>query len=75
MKPLLLIGILLMVLGGAALAYRGFSYTDREKVVDLGPIEATAEREKTVPIPPILGGVLLAAGVALTIAGARQKAA
>lgn len=74
MKPLLWIGVLLMVLGGAALAYRGFSYTDREKIVDIGPIEATAEREKTVSIPPILAGVLLVAGAVLTVAGARRAA-
>lgn len=74
MKPLLWIGVLLMFMGGAALAYRGFSYTDREKIVDIGPIEATAEREKTVSIPPVLGGVLLVAGAVLTVAGARRKA-
>lgn len=72
MKPLSLIGIVLIVLGLAALAYQGFSYTTREKVIDLGPIEATAERQKTVSLPPIFGIVAVVAGVAMVIAGSRK---
>lgn len=66
-------GILLIVLGVLALAYGGFSYTKREKIVDLGPIQATAETEETVPLPPILGGLALAGGIVLLIAGSRKK--
>lgn len=72
MKPVALLGIVLIVLGIGALAYQGFSYTTREKVLDLGPLQATAERRKTVPIPPIVGIVAVVAGVALLMAGARK---
>lgn len=65
-------GILLIVLGVVALAYGGFSYTKREKIVDLGPIQATAETRETVPLPPILGGLALAGGIVLLIAGSRK---
>jgi hypothetical protein len=72
MKPITLLGIALIVLGLAALAYQGFTYTTRETVIDIGPIKATADREKTIPLPPILGIVAVAGGVALMIAGSRK---
>ena len=65
-------GIVLIVLGTLALAYQGFTYTTRETVIDIGPIKATADREKTIPLPPILGIVAVAGGVALMIAGSRK---
>jgi len=74
MKPVQLLAIVLIVLGVAALAYQGFTYTTRETVIDLGPIHATADREKTVPLPPILGITAIAAGVALLVVGARKRA-
>lgn len=61
------LGIVLIVLGVLALAYQGFSYTQREKVLDVGPIEATANTRKRVSIPPLVGGVVLAAGVAMVL--------
>jgi hypothetical protein len=73
MKPVAIVGILLIVLGIGALVYQGFSYTTREKVIDLGPLQATAERQKTVPLPPIVGIVAVVAGVALVIAGGRKR--
>lgn len=72
MKPVTILGIVLIIIGIVALAYQGISYTKKEKVLDLGPIEATAEKEKTIPIPPIVGGLLLIGGVALVITGARK---
>jgi hypothetical protein len=72
MKPLSIAGIALIVLGLAALAYQGFSYTTREKVIDIGPIQATAERRKTVPLPPVVGIVAVVAGVGLLVAGSRK---
>jgi hypothetical protein len=72
MKTLTLLGIVLIVVGVAALAYQGFTYTTRETVIDIGPIKATADREKTIPLPPILGIVAVAGGVALMIAGSRK---
>jgi uncharacterized membrane protein len=74
MKTLTLAGIVLVVLGVAALAYQGFTYTSRETVIDIGPIQATADRQRTVPLPPILGIAAVAGGVALMIAGSRKGA-
>ena len=65
-------GIVLIVLGVLALAYQGFTYTTRETVIDIGPLKATAEREKTFPLPPIIGIVAIAGGVALMFGGARK---
>jgi hypothetical protein len=69
-----LVGILLVVLGIVALAVGGFGYTDREKVIDLGPIQATKVEHKTVPIPPLAGGAAVIAGIALVIVGSRRRA-
>ena len=71
-KPMTLAGLVLLALGLVALVYQGFTYTTRETVIDIGPIHATAEREKTVPLPPVLGIVAVAGGVALMVAGARK---
>jgi uncharacterized membrane protein len=73
MKPITLTGILLVVLGVLALAYQGISYTRNEKVLDVGPIHATTETHERIPLPPLLGGLVLAGGVALLVIGARQK--
>jgi len=72
MKPISWIGILLIVFGALALAYQGFSYTHQEKVLDLGPIHATAEKQEHVSIPPILGGLALVGGIVLLVAGGRK---
>ena len=56
MKPISIAGIVLIVLGVVALAYQGITYTSRETVIDIGPLQATAERQKTLPLPPIVGG-------------------
>jgi uncharacterized membrane protein len=73
MKPAFLVGILLIVLGGLALAYQGFTYTHREKVLDVGPIHATADKQDHVSIPPVLGGLVLVAGVVLVVIGAKKS--
>ena len=73
MKPTLIVGILLIVLGVVALAYQGVSYTTREKVIDIGPIEASRETKKTIPLPPILGGLALAGGIALVVVGGKSN--
>jgi uncharacterized membrane protein YidH (DUF202 family) len=64
-------GIVLIVVGIIALAYGGFRWTTREKVVDLGPVEVTSQKHQSVPIPPIAGAACLVAGVALVISGRR----
>jgi len=73
MKPIVLIGIALIVLGAIALAYQGITYTTQEKVLQIGPLEATKKTEKTIPLPPILGGVALAGGIVLVFIGGRKK--
>jgi len=72
MKLMTVIGVALIVLGAIAFAYQGITYTTREKVVDLGPLEATVEKKKTVPLPPVLGGLALAGGIVLVLVGARR---
>jgi hypothetical protein len=66
----MVLGIVLVVLGVVALAYQGITYTKREKILDVGPLQATADREKTIPLPPLVGGLSLAGGIALLIIGA-----
>jgi hypothetical protein len=73
MKPIAIAGVLLIVLGVAALIYQGVTYTSRETIVDIGPIHATADRERTLPLPPVLGIAAVAGGVALLVAGVRQR--
>ena len=73
MKPTLIAGIVLCLLGALALAYGGFSFTHRERVFDVGPFHATAEKRDSIPVPPILGVVALVAGVALVITNRRSR--
>jgi hypothetical protein len=73
MKPIAIAGVLLIVLGLAALVYQSVSYTSRETVIDIGPITATADRQNTLPIPPVLGILAVAGGVALLVVGARKR--
>ena len=73
MKATTLVGILLIILGVVGLAYPRINYTTREKVIDLGPIEATKETKKSVPLPPLLGGLSLAGGVILLVAGGKGR--
>jgi hypothetical protein len=73
MKGNLLLGIVLIVLGVATLLYGQFSYRTRETVVKLGPIEATAEKTKSVPLPPILGWGLVVAGAGVLVFASKSK--
>jgi hypothetical protein len=63
----------LIVAGIFALAYQGISYTKHEKIVDLGPIHATKDTTKTIPLPPILGGLALVGGIVLVAVGAKNN--
>jgi hypothetical protein len=72
MKMASIVGILLIVLGVAGLVLGGITYTRQEKVIDIGPFEASAEKRERIPLPPIVGGLALAAGVVLLIAGNRR---
>jgi len=68
-----ILGFVLIAVGVISLAIGGITYTKREKVLDIGPIQATADRQKTIPLPPLLGGLALAGGVVLVIAGSKKK--
>ena len=72
MKPALIIGVVLVLLGIVGLAYNRITYTSKEKIVDLGPIQATAERQKSIPVPPLVGGLALVAGIGLIAVGYRK---
>lgn len=68
-----LAGIILIVLGVLALAYQGIRYTTQEKILDIGSLKVTATEEKTVPLPPIVGGVAIVGGIALILVERRRK--
>lgn len=68
-----LAGIVLIVLGALALAYHGIRYIDRDKLIDIGPLKVTTSVKKTIPVPPVLGGIALAAGIALVLADRKKK--
>ena len=72
MKPATVIGIILIVIGIVALVYQGITYTTREKVVDLGPLKVEAKREKTIPLPPVVGIVALVGGIVLVAVSGRK---
>jgi drug/metabolite transporter (DMT)-like permease len=74
MKPTALAGVVLIVLGVIALAYQGFTYKTRETVLDIGPLHATADREHTVPLSPLLGIAAVAGGAMLLFVGGRGRA-
>lgn len=69
---LAIVGVVLIAAGAMGLFYRGIPYTSRDVVIDVGPLKATAETNKTWPVPPILGGLAIAGGVVLIIVGARK---
>jgi uncharacterized membrane protein HdeD (DUF308 family) len=71
-KLMALAGVLLIVAGVLALAYQQISYTTRETVLDIGPLEATTETRKIVPLPPLVGIAGVAAGVILIIAARKR---
>jgi uncharacterized membrane protein HdeD (DUF308 family) len=73
MKPLAIAGVLLIVFGLFALAYQGITYKERETILDIGPVQATTERQKTIPLPPVVGVLSVAAGVALVVVSRRRS--
>lgn len=68
-----LAGIVLIVMGVLALVYQGVQYTTKEKIIDIGSIKVSADTKKTVPLPPVVGGVAIAAGIALILVDRRKK--
>ena len=73
MKPIMIIGLILIVLGIGALAYQGITYTTREKIFDIGSIQASADVQKTIPLSPILGGLSLVGGIVLVVMGRKKS--
>lgn len=70
-----ILGIVLVILGALALGYGGFTYVTREKVVDAGPVQVTADREKTVWIPPVVGGIAVVSGLLLIATSGKREMA
>lgn len=66
------IGLFLILIGAAMLMWTGFTYTKKEKIIDAGPIQVSADRQKTVDWPPYLGGILLIGGIVI-IASSKKK--
>ena len=73
MRPAGIVGIILIIIGVIAFAVGGISYTKREKVIDAGPLQVSADKEKTIPLPPVLGGICLVGGIILVVVGSRQS--
>jgi uncharacterized membrane protein YidH (DUF202 family) len=73
MRPAGIVGIILIIVGVIALTLGGISYTKREKVIDAGPLQVSADKEKTIPLPPVLGGICLVGGIVLVIVGTRKS--
>ena len=74
MSAMRILALVLIVIGALMLASPVISYTTRDKVVDLGPIEVTQEDKHRIPVPPILGGIAVVAGIALLVTGGRRTA-
>lgn len=66
------IGIVIIILGVIMLVWTGFSYTKKEKVVDIGPLEINADKEKQVNWPPYIGGILVVGGIVLLLTDKRK---
>lgn len=73
MRPNAILAIVLIAAGVVAIAYQGFTYTTREKVVDIGSVHVTAEKTRSVPLPPLLGAVAIMGGVVLLALGTRKS--
>ena len=67
-----ILGIALIMLGVVAFTYQGITYTTREKVIDLGPLQATVDKKETIPLTPLVGGLALVGGIILLIGGAKR---
>jgi hypothetical protein len=72
MKTYTIAAIILIAIGLVAFAYQGITYTTKEKVIDIGPIEMTTENTKTFPLPPIVGALALVGGVVLLVVGKKN---
>ena len=71
-KSITLVGIALILLGIVAFAYQGITYTSREKIIDVGPLQASVDTKKTIPLSPLLGGLVLVGGIVLVVVGTKK---
>jgi len=71
-KSITLVGIAFILLGIVAFAYQGISYTSREKIIDVGPLQASVDTKKTIPLSPLLGGLVLVGGIVLVVVGTKK---
>ncbi len=72
MKTTTILGIMLIVLGVVAFAYKGVSYTTRENVIDVGPLQATIDKKEAIPLSPYVAGLAIVSGIALLIVGVKK---
>jgi UDP-N-acetylmuramyl pentapeptide phosphotransferase/UDP-N-acetylglucosamine-1-phosphate transferase len=72
MKPATILGLTLILLGVVAFSYQGITYTTREKIIDIGSLQATVDKKETIPLTPLVGGLALVGGIVLLIVGARR---
>ena len=72
MRTNTILGIILIVIAIVAFAYQGIDFTTREKVIDLGPVHMSADRTRTLPLPPIVGALALVGGIALLVVGSKK---
>jgi uncharacterized membrane protein HdeD (DUF308 family) len=72
-KLMALAGVLLIAAGVFALAYQQISYTTRETVLEMGPLEATTERRRIIPLSPLIGVAAIAGGVIFIIAARKRR--
>jgi len=72
-KSITLVGIALILLAIVAFAYQGITYTSREKVIDVGPLQASVDTKKTIPLSPLLGGLVLVGGIVLVVVGTKKS--
>ena len=72
MRTARIVAVFLIIVGVLALVYQGITYTTRERVLKIGPLEATAEKEKTIPLPPIIGGLMIAGGIVMLVVNLRK---
>jgi hypothetical protein len=67
-----MLGSALILLGIVAFAYQGITYTTQEKILDIGPLQASVDKQETIPLPPVVGALALVGGMVLLIVGARK---
>lgn len=72
MKTSAVAGVVLIIIGVIALVFQGITYTKHRKVLQVGSFQATTEQHKTIPVPPIIGGIALVAGIVLLVAGSKS---